>query len=120
MPTFRKKPVVIEAVRWREHGDDRNVVPILKTEHTGTDHPVHKTIVYGCKECEEPAEVHGWIGTLEGGHRVCPGDWIIIGVEGERYPCKPAIFQATYEPASGTTKDDAGNDHAHQLHLFNR
>jgi len=37
------------------------------------------------------------IDTLEGGHIVCPGDWVITGVAGERYPCKPAIFHATYE-----------------------
>ena len=43
---------------------------------------------------------HGWIDTLEGGHKVCPGDWIITGVKGEFYPCKPDIFAATYEPVS--------------------
>jgi hypothetical protein len=42
---------------------------------------------------------HGWIDTLEGGHIVCPGDWIITGVKGERYPCKPDVFAMTYEPA---------------------
>lgn len=42
---------------------------------------------------------HGWIETLEGGHNVCPGDWIITGVQGERYPCKDEIFRQTYEPA---------------------
>jgi hypothetical protein len=45
---------------------------------------------------------HGWIDTLEGGHNVCPGDWIITGVKGEHYPCKPDIFAATYEPAIAT------------------
>ena len=40
---------------------------------------------------------HGWIDTKEGGHIVCPGDWIITGIQGERYPCKPDIFAATYE-----------------------
>ena len=40
---------------------------------------------------------HGWIQTLEGGHIVTPGDWIITGVAGEQYPCKPDIFAATYE-----------------------
>jgi hypothetical protein len=40
---------------------------------------------------------HGWIETLEGGHTVCPGDWIITGVKGEHYPCKPDIFEMTYE-----------------------
>ncbi len=39
-----------------------------------------------------------WIRTLEGGHIVCPGDWIITGVKGEKYPCKPDIFEATYGP----------------------
>lgn len=39
------------------------------------------------------------IGTLEGAHRAIPGDWIIRGVKGELYPCKPDIFAATYEAA---------------------
>ena len=39
----------------------------------------------------------GYIKTLEGGHMVAPGDWIIKGVNGEFYPCKPDIFEATYE-----------------------
>lgn len=37
---------------------------------------------------------HGWIDAPEGGHIVCPGNWIITGVAGERYPCKPEIFTA--------------------------
>ena len=41
----------------------------------------------------------GNIETLEGTMRYEPGDWIITGVKGERYPCKPDIFEATYEPA---------------------
>lgn len=41
----------------------------------------------------------GYVKTLEGGHIVTPGDWIITGVKGEHYPCKPDIFEATYEPA---------------------
>ena len=40
---------------------------------------------------------HGWVDTLEGGHIVCPKDWIITGVNGEHYPCKPDIFEMTYE-----------------------
>ncbi len=39
------------------------------------------------------------IDTLEGKHEVTPGDWIITGVKGERYPCKPDIFEMTYEVA---------------------
>jgi hypothetical protein len=41
--------------------------------------------------------IHGWIDTREGGHIVCPGDFIITGVKSEVYPCKPDIFAATYE-----------------------
>jgi hypothetical protein len=43
-----------------------------------------------------------YIDTLEGPHIVTPGDWIITGVKGEKYPCKPDIFEATYEPADST------------------
>jgi hypothetical protein len=50
-----------------------------------------------CKHCGQNMHEHGWIETLEGGHTVCPGDWIITGVHGEQYPCKPDIFEKTYE-----------------------
>lgn len=70
---FRKKPVVIEATQWFKMGD----------------HPMVTAF-----ENEK-----GWVDTLEGGHVVTPGDWIITGIKGEHYPCKPDIFEATYEPA---------------------
>lgn len=47
----------------------------------------------------EQTEVEVKIDTLEGMMIANPGDWIITGVQGERYPCKPDIFDATYEPA---------------------
>jgi len=50
-----------------------------------------------CEKCSTIMHLHGWIDTLEGGHIVCPDDWIITGVQGENYPCKPDIFEATYE-----------------------
>lgn len=90
MGHYRKKPVVIEAARWFSHGDDPDVVPY---PHVVLD-PKQ------CEECPEPPESHGWIRTLEDGHRVCPGDWLITGVAGERYPCKPDIFTASYEEVS--------------------
>jgi len=43
-----------------------------------------------------------FINTLEGKMRADPGDWIITGVKGEQYPCKPDIFSATYEPVKST------------------
>lgn len=54
-----------------------------------------------CDKCGLTMHDHGWIDTLEGNSGaqvVCPGDWIITGVKGERYPCKPDVFAATYEP----------------------
>ena len=57
-----------------------------------------------CSECGKSFHVHGYIiNTVEGGHKVCPGDWIITGVGGERYPIKNDIFLGTYtlvEPES--------------------
>jgi hypothetical protein len=50
-----------------------------------------------CEVCKKIMFDHGWIDTLEAGHRVCPGDWIITGIKGEMYPCKPDIFEKSYE-----------------------
>lgn len=50
-----------------------------------------------CKHCGQIMHHHGWIDTLEGGHIVCPGDWVITGIKGEYYPCKPDVFIDTYE-----------------------
>lgn len=108
MPKFRKKPVVIEATQWFKNGDhpqdgtDRFIDGEFKGElYEGNivryfqlpDVPGTKS----CLHCGNTMHVHGWIDTKEGGHIVCPGDWIITGVKGERYPCKPDIFEATYE-----------------------
>lgn len=89
---YRKKPVVIDAVQWHRHGDDSRVE--LFQSHTYFD--------WRCEVCGRGREAHGWCPTLEGGHIVCPGDWIITGVLGECYPCKPAAFAATYEPVPMT------------------
>ena len=75
---FRKKPVVIEAIQW----NGNNVDEIIKF----TDAKSYMTTVG-----------HMSIRTLEGNMIASPGDWIIKGVQGEFYPCKPDIFEATYE-----------------------
>ncbi len=49
--------------------------------------------------CGHPSNAHGWCPTLEGNHIVCVGDWIITGIAGEQYPCKPDIFEQTYDAA---------------------
>lgn len=78
MAKFRKKPVEIEAVQFT--GDNHDDVLAWMGARA--------------------AFTHGqefFIETLEGDMRAAPGDWIIRGVQGEFYPCKPDIFEATYE-----------------------
>ena len=91
---FRKRPVVIEASRWWKNGDAPCAVsPYCMTslDQSGI-----------CAHCGTEKSSHGWIETLEGGHIVCPGDWIITGVKDECYPCKPDIFAATYETVNNS------------------
>lgn len=115
MPKFRKKPVVIEAHQWRrngDHPDDRLPRDGVSTDmQVQYDHEGQVVRYYRhpkvpgtdfCAYCKRMFHDHGWIDTLEGGHIVCPGDWVITGVEGERYPCKPDIFEKTYEEVVDT------------------
>lgn len=92
---YRKKPVVIEAVQWFRPSDHL-LVGVVPTAVVAM--AKEKSIRTDCKQCRKPMADHGYIDTLEGGHVVCPGDWIIRGVKGEHYPCKPDIFKSTYEP----------------------
>lgn len=92
MSLFRKKPVVIEAVQWtpdKQFGEFRKngqyVNHRIGYDKFGVEHTV----------CDVG------IRTLEGFMHIKPGDWIITGVQGERYPCKPDIFAATYELVGG-------------------
>lgn len=119
MALYRKKPIVIEANQWHKNGDhpldysktheglengelrdfppeerkannwEGDIVRYFRDPHTPGD--------LACKHCGRIMHVHGWIETLEGGHIVCPSDWIITGVKGEFYPCKDDIFYQTYE-----------------------
>ncbi len=87
---FRKKPVVIEAVQWNGH----NLQEIKDF--------VGKDLVYSiCDTAWECGKgipyVSMKIHTLEGDHEVLKGDFIIKGIKGEFYPCKPDIFEKTYE-----------------------
>lgn len=112
MSKFRKKPVVIEATQWFKNGDhpDDQIRTVVPVPGDGEPHPSEGKVVRyfrrpdvpgtaPCRNagCVDVMHNHGWIDTPEGGHIVCPGDWIITGVKGERYPCKPDIFAATYE-----------------------
>lgn len=92
MPFFRKKPVTIEAAQWTGNLNDLASVQALDA------YDFHGAArVYPCPT-ERGEELHDLgIQTLEGVMRAKPGDWIIKGVKGEVYPCKPDIFAATYE-----------------------
>lgn len=100
MAKYRKKPIVIEATQWFKNGDHPEDCCINEFPEGKVVRYFRRPDVPGltpCLECNEAFERHGWIDTLEGGHRVCPGDFIITGVQSEKYPCKPNIFEATYE-----------------------
>jgi len=91
---YRKRPIIIEAFQMTRERRWSNV-----------DWPEWLNRAW----CADPGEGALWIdpddpkkerlliGTREGSLRVAWNDWIIRGVEGELYPCKPAIFEATYE-----------------------
>jgi len=81
----RKKPVVVEAELY--DGTKASIAKVLALANGIMFYPVNLMIK-----------------TLEGNHRANKGDWIIKGVKGELYPCKPDIFKQTYEiyPAAST------------------
>lgn len=92
---FRKKPVVIDAIQWV----GTNLGEVL--DFTGK-HPRWGEWFASFDEYEARVNADGGvfkIFTLEGVMSATVGDWIIRGVQGEHYPCKPDIFDATYEPA---------------------
>lgn len=92
MPRFRKRPVVVEAEQYDGSWENAQHLigrfgPELEIEGYWTQEPVlgfHRRLV---------------VRTPEGTMIVGVGDWIIRGIRGEVYPCKPDIFEATYEPA---------------------
>lgn len=91
MPKFRKKPVEIEAIQFTGGAENRMAV----LEFTGISASNAKTIYW---RSEGPADGELVIRTLEGDLIGTAGDWIIRGVKGEVYPCKPDIFAMTYDP----------------------
>lgn len=87
MPKFRKKPIIVEADQWypNKRGIGMATAPRKDLAWEGQ--------VYADKQSSTGYSID----TLEGAHEVTPGDWIITGVKGEKYPCKPDIFAMTYE-----------------------
>ena len=117
---YRKKPIVIEATQWLKNGDhpkdhdpigDTNPSAITLEKYSEYLAFEGQVVRYyrnpdddgqrECKHCNNIMHDHGWIDTLEGGHNVCSGDWIITGIKGEYYPVKNDIFLETYEKVGG-------------------
>lgn len=92
MAKFRKKPIIIEAIVWNGKNFDEI------SQFIGEDYG-HKL---SYEDTEEKAINTGeyFIKTLEGIMKANAGDYIIKGVNGEFYPCKPDIFEKTYEPVN--------------------
>ena len=98
---YRKKPVVIEAVKW-----DGNAHAMFDFLTNTKDQPIadkgeHFHIEYDNGGGELGSLI---IHTLEGNHKANIGDYIIKGIKGEFYPCKPDIFEATYEPVDSESE----------------
>lgn len=85
---FKKKPVVIEAIQF--NGTPEGAVSLF-----------HWFDIPDAKFAPNPDFTTGVINipTLEGTMTATKDDWVIKGIKGEFYPCKPDIFEATYEPA---------------------
>jgi hypothetical protein len=91
MAKYRKKPVVIEAIQvTKEMRNNFGPFPEWAVPHLvgSRTEKIHNSETVGVK-------------TLEGVMNVSDGDWLIQGVKGEVYPCKPDIFAATYDPVEG-------------------
>jgi hypothetical protein len=84
MAKYRKKPVVIDAVQY--DGNFR-CLDIFSINDVGK-------FIIGYEDDGSPYLI---IPTLEGGHKCSKGDYVIRGIKGEYYPCKPDIFEMTYE-----------------------
>lgn len=83
---YRKKPIVIEAI---QHDNSYGIFQKIKT-WSGNAESIVRAKLIDDKMCIQ-------IDTLEGLMTANEGDWIIKGIKGELYPCKPDIFEATYE-----------------------
>lgn len=92
MARFRKKPVIVEAVqlRWDTWPEMCEFAGVGKLADGNPEGFIADT--------ESPTKIGLRIPTLEGLMEAVQGDWVIRGVKGELYPCKPDIFEATYEP----------------------
>lgn len=92
---YRKKPVVIEAMHYEDDADAQAIAEWCGARSANLTYEESDTTLMGRKLGHRVLEIE----TLEGDMTARPGDYIIKGVQGEFYPCKPEIFHATYEEA---------------------
>jgi len=91
---YRKKPVIIDAIQWSGNSNKLEVETFVGRE-LKSELESETAYLAG----QGPPHFSLMIPTLEGNMKAMPNDWIIKGVKGEFYPCKPDIFEATYEIA---------------------
>lgn len=116
MGKYRKIPIVIDAVQWfplPEQPVEGVITPITSAQAKG----------FGLSVAERHG--HGIVKTLEGPHLVRPGDWIITGIEGEKYSCKDSVFQKSYEavldsPSNQSSKQAEEDETAKQVRDLER
>lgn len=95
MAKYRKKPIVIDAEVFKSGLEDGfDTIEIIESE--GQDLNLDELEYFDT----DHGKKYPYIRTLEGKHYIHKGSYIITGVNGERYPCKPDIFEKTYEPAN--------------------
>lgn len=101
MAKYRKKPVVVDAIPYERGMEDGYAAYALNFNSQAESVTQGQFLGYFDKGGPLPkTNLIPAIKTLEGFHEISPGDWIITGVAGERYPCKPEIFEMTYEKVS--------------------
>ena len=115
---FIKRPDPVSAVRWFKNGDHpmdysvdhhalrQGVVVIMTKEERKREGYEGDVVRYyrthmldgrkTCPQCGQTMHHHGWIDGPEGGHTVCPGDWIVSNGPGKYFPVKPMVFEKEY------------------------
>jgi len=90
---FKKKPIIIEAI-----------------QYTGTEDSYKRICIFVGEKLNVARDKVIWIPTLESPHEASPNDWIIKGIKGEFYPCKPDIFEQTYDEMGVSCWKCSGED----------
>lgn len=108
MPSYRQKLQEVEAYRWFKNGDHPkdNSIPMEGGELTEgkvvrrfrtPEISENSLIQPKCQKCSNDMHDHGWIDNALYGDPVCPGDYVITGVDGTIYPMKPDEFERVFE-----------------------